>query len=685
MHEMSLMDDLFKKIKEIAAINQAEFVSKVAVEIGALAHISPDHFREHFVAFQNTPDNRLIKSASLSIVFNADIDHPRAQDITLLSIDVATELPDRLPTDIEICQNCLAALQDPKHRLYQYPLISCQDCGPRYTITYQAPFERDHTSMRDFELCEDCKQQSPQYPTLCCPQCGPRLSVYSLNNKIVALSTQDPIQTVVEKLNAGHVIAIKSIGGYHLICLAKHEKTVKILRERKHSPEKPFAIMRPQTAIQHLIAECIQSRILITSANIYGEPILYDFETQSNDFKKLADYCLTHDRKIVNPLDDSILSRIAGQDRLIRLGVGKTPYHHELPTLYSPAISLGGQLKNNIGLLFENTIQLSGYIGDLHSNEAMRRFETQFSQFLNDAPDASIIADKHVDYSQTASRLPKISFMIQHHLAHLFSVTLEHNIYKPFLGFAWDGLGLGEEGGLWGCETFSVNENKQIQHVATLHPIELIGSTQAIKEPLRIAIALLEKTNLDDYIQALPIPEAKRAPLLSILSNPKLSPSCTSMGRLFDGIAYLLGGPAHITYEGQAAIYLEHLATQCSQQKNKYPIKTYQKHDQIVIDWRDLLSHVIDDIKTEPSSVVSYLFHEWCSDIIVKITEEQNHSIVILSGGVFQNKILAQLSVDKLKAKGYLVYLNEKVPMNDGGLAFGQLGYKVYMDSNTCA
>lgn len=647
--------------------------------------------------------------------------------------------PGILAPDLKTCSLCIAESQDPTNRRYQYPFINCAQCGPRYSITLDVPFDRSQTSMQPFDMCKACLQeyQSPvdrrfHAQTISCWSCGPTL--YLSSTKGQQASQWDAITQTIEQLNQGKIIAIKGIGGYHLCCLASDSRAISQLRRLKSRPDQPFAIMvkdlaqaelyctlcpkerdalvhasapilvamaKPQAKISELVSFQMSTMgvmlaytnlhhlliaqtgpLVATSANAKGEPIFYQ-DSDNHQLLNFCDYILWHNRAIVNPEEDSIQRLIANEIRTIRLGRGLAPIQLDVENA-SPKLGMGGQLKNQVTLFKDSKAIISPFIGDLGSVEALNRQQRHIQKLLDYAPTATVIGDQH---PLTNGQAYTPNEQIYHHHAHIFAVIAEYQLTLPVTGFAWDGFGVGKHRRLLGSEAFKVSLDT-IEHVATLYPMPLIGGETAFKEPRRIALGLLYTVYGHSFISRLPkhikddFTKHELDTFIFMLEHKINCPPCHSMGRLFDGVSYLLHGPSHISYEGQAAIYLEQLAKQSLTQANTLPIKALMNTDvtldaKTLIDWRPM----IDCLCQQREYRGSYDFHNWCAQWVQEIARLSSHTNVVISGGVFQNKLLTELCFEKLAKDGFQVYTNKMVPTNDGGLSLGQCQAHLYFQA----
>lgn len=664
--------------------------------------------------------------------------HPKSlqieTDFTILPSQGQSEMHAVISPDLCTCIQCIAELFDPSNRRSGYAFISCAECGPRYTLCEKLPYDRHHTSLAKFPLCDHCQREynNPidrrfHAQTISCWDCGPKLWLADRNNTILA-TQHDAIHATIARLKAGNIVAVKGIGGFHLIALATHSDALAKLRLRKNRPDKPFAlmvknteqakdyceisefendlllcaaapivllrkknsvsmslspdiaphqnnygVMLAYTPLHHLLLDALASPLVATSANSHNEPICYDNTEALNNLHSIADFWLCHDRDIIHPLEDSVVQSVNNKVQFIRRARGYIPFTLPAPTTQKAVLAVGGHLKNTLTLHSKNKLYISPYIGDLDSINTLKRFQSELNRLQHFVPPDSIACDHHPDYisTQEAKLLSKPLQSVQHHIAHVFAVAGEHALSAPYLGFAWDGMGLGLDGTLWGGESFLI-ETHAIKRVASCFAIVLPGGEKAIKEPHRITASMLYTLfkNLDRCAH---FTQDEKPLFEQLLNTPDFSPVCSSMGRLFDGIAFLLGGPPKMTFEGQAAMHLQQLAEQYTGPVTPYELTLSYTDGLIVIDWRPLVQFILDDLKhhVDPAKIARQ-FHLWCTEVICKIASQFECHNIVLSGGVFQNKLLCELAVSRLQCAGYSVYCAEHLPPNDGGLSVGQ-------------
>ena len=635
--------------------------------------------------------------------------------------------------DIGICDACKKDIFNPEDRRFGYAFTNCTNCGPRFTIIRDIPYDRKSTTMADFAQCKACQAQYDNpldrrfhaQPNAC-PVCGPKLS-FLVDGKAVE---GDPIGFFGSFIARGQIVAVKGLGGFHLACDAENEAAVARLRRAKARDEKPFAVMMrdpdavrrtcslsseeeallachrkpivllhkkegaslapsvapenarlgvmlPYTPLHCLLMETAEALVL-TSGNASDRPMVFRDEDVPAAFAGLADAVLTHDREIVRRMDDSVALVSRGRPRLIRRARGYVP--EPLPIRYGgPVIfAAGAQQKNTFCLTKDGNAFLSGHIGDLDDPETERSYREEAASFIRlfDAKPEVAACDLHPDYlsSRYAKSLGLPLVPVQHHRAHFASVLAEHAIKDAALGFIFDGTGLGDDGTVWGGEVFfgSVGTSERVGH---LLPFPLLGGDAAAREPWRCALALAEAALGQEAALAF-APDEKSAQILLRARDAGINaPLSSSMGRLFDGIAAIAGIRQRISYEGQAAAELEQAADRSVEGSYRFII--IKDEGGLVFDWRDVVAQAARDARAGlGAGGISARFHRACvslvQDAALLLRERTGCGTVALSGGCFMNEQLDQGCFAALKAAGFAVYTNEALPVNDGGISYGQ-------------
>lgn len=665
----------------------------------------------------------------------ASCDAPAARDFTIAPSSAADAPEVSVPPDFFACDECVAELADRKDRRYAYPFINCTQCGPRYTLIEALPYDRPNTSMARFPLCPACRREYEDpldrrfhAEPVACPVCGPHLRFVAPGAAAVT-GDAAAVEAAVAVLAAGHVLAVRGIGGYHLLCDARNEAAVRLLRERKHRPDKPLAVMFPQrgadgldaareelligtveqaaltdparsivlatrradgciapavapglaeigaflpySPLHHLLLAAFDRPVVATSGNVSGEPVLTDPDDAEARLATVADAFLHHDRPILRPADDSVVRIAAGRPRPIRLGRGLAPLELELPAeLPEPVLAVGGHLKLTVALAWGRRVVISPHIGDMGT----RRSELVFAQVaqdlqrLYDVRARRWLCDAHPGYTTTrwVQALGEPHATVLHHHAHASALVTEHGVTEPAIVFAWDGVGYGGDGTLWGGEAF-VGRPGQWQRRASLRAFRLPGGDKAGRSPWRSAAALCWEAGIDCPV---PIPD----PIVRAAWERGINaPSSSAAGRVFDALAAIVLGVAETSFEGQGPMWLE----ACAEAVERFPMLPIEPDAQGVlrIDWAPLLEMCGEGGRSRGER--SGAAHAALADAIARVAEaERAHSgaaVAGLTGGVFQNRRLLELAATGLERRGFRVLLPERIPCNDGGLSYGQV------------
>jgi hydrogenase maturation protein HypF len=626
-----------------------------------------------------------------------------------------------VPGDAATCEACLRELRTPGDRRYRYPFINCTDCGPRFTIVRGVPYDRPLTTMAGFAMCDRCAAEYHDpadrrfhaQPNAC-PDCGPRLD--------------HPLDDVIDALVGGAVVAVKGIGGFHLACVASDERAVATLRSRKHREEKPFALMAPdleaarrlvalgpvETALlrgrdrpivlaprrrdarlaaavaphsaelgvmlpysplHHLLLADVGEPLVMTSGNVSDEPIVYRDDDARERLAGIADLVLGHDRPIETRTDDSVLRVARGRPLPLRRSRGAVPSALALPV---PAarhvLACGAELKSTFCVARGRRAWVSHHIGDLKNVETLGSFAegvVHFQTLFAVTPEV-VVHDLHPDYLSTTYALSRDGVehvAVQHHHAHLAACLAEHGETGPAVGAIFDGTGLGTDGTVWGGEIL-VGGVSGFQRAGHLWPVPLPGGDRAAHEPWRMACAWRMAAGGD----ARPLPGVdpdRWRTVARMAETGTASPVTTSVGRLFDAVAALCGLRLEVSYEGQAAMELE--AACDGAERGAYPLESVAG----VLDPREAILAVDRDVaRGLPAGVVATRFHHGLADATARacadLAADRGLDAVVLSGGSFQNRRLLERTSERLAAAGLRVLVPERLPPNDGGIAFGQ-------------
>lgn len=578
---------------------------------------------------------------------------------------------------------------------------------------------------------DDPSNRRFQAQTNVCPQCGPSLDW--LNGAGESLARKDQaLQQAVEAIAAGKIVALKGIGGFQLLVDAANSEAVRELRKRKQRPHKPFALMYPDlTAVErdckvnareaeyllsaeapivilasrsrkypavapdspnlgvmlpysplhHLLLQGCERPLVATSGNLTDEPICIENAEALKRLQGIADFFLLHDRPIVRALDDSIV-RVMGEGGMrLRLARGYTPLRLYTSRKVRPLLALGGHMKNTVALARDNEILLSQHIGNLDSPTALEAFRStirDMQDFYRHEPQV-LLHDAHPAYASTdwARRQQLPAYGIQHHVSHLFAAMAEYEIDGPVLGICWDGTGYGSDGRIWGGESFHWRGEGEPEHVATFFPFMLPGAGQAIREPRRAALGLLYALLGDsvfavDGIATSWFGHEEMKVLRQMLLKKINTPECTSVGRFFDALAALLDVCLINSYEAQAAMQLEALAEQ-SAVTESFPFETLSRESRLMLDWRPAVSAVLEALQAgrKQADIASSLHHTLAA-MVLAVARQTDENIILLSGGVFQNKLLLNSTLALLRSEGYRVYVPRSLPPNDAAIAVGQ-------------
>jgi len=777
-----------------------------------------------------------------------------ADDFRILDSAASAEADIHLPPDNFVCPDCLAEMQNPRDRRHRYPFINCTQCGPRYTIITALPYDRANTSMQAFPLCADCRAEYEDpadrrfhAEPVACPACGPHLEFVQTRRSGApdranpessgghepaelqldsgTAGTPSPafipakrglprpgggrgpsgdgaaLAAAVAALRAGKIVAVKGIGGYHLMCDAANGEAVERLRDRKPRPAKPLAVMFPDldglrgaaevtpeaerllvsparpivllakrgdslpltptlspegrgsnwlaydaisdqaqppsfspegrggmcvqaatltmasgapspggrgglcaeiapglaeigcflpySPLHHLLLAEFGGPLVATSGNLGGEPVLTDNSEAQARLARIADAFLHHDRPIVRPADDPVFRPIAGRLRPLRLGRGVAPVELALPrALPHPVLALGGHTKNCIALAWGERAVVSPHIGDLDSAKSLDTLARVAAdlQALYRVRAEAVLVDRHPGYGYRAwaRGLDLPIHEVWHHRAHASALAWESPEVERWIVFAWDGVGLGEDGTLWGGEAF-VGGPGAWRRAASFRPFRLPGGDKAGREPWRAAAALLWESGQ-------PAPFAPEM-LKAAWDRGLNSPASSAVGRLFDAAASLAGICSQASFEGEGPMRLEAAAWQSSvgaasaaNRAMEFAAKAAPTNGVALplerddaglwrSDWAPLLAPLMDTGLTVAGRAA--LFHASLARALVdqaaRLRDESGIMDVGLTGGVFQNRLLTELALAGLEAAGFRVHLAERLPVNDAGIAFGQV------------
>lgn len=641
--------------------------------------------------------------------------------------------------DICICDDCLRELFTPTDRRCRYPFINCTNCGPRFTIIKDVPYDRIKTSMGAFPMCPDCDREyhdieDRRYHAQpdCCPVCGPRVFFLDRDGREIP---GDAIETARRAVKAGEIIAVKGLGGMHLACRADDAGITMELRRRKQRDEKPFAVMcrdaaaarriceldadeervltgfrrpivllkkrggaelghvsengyvgvmLPYTPLHYLLFGNDIDMLIMTSANLSDTPIMYKNNEALEKLRGIADGFLLHDRDIQTRCDDSLCWVLDGREYFARRSRGYVPFPVKLEDSRTRILACGAEQKASFCLSKEDYIFPSQHIGDLKNYETLENYEAQIAHFerLFDIAPRAVACDLHPDYMSTeyAERLAKRDgiplIRVQHHHAHMAACMADNRLTGEAIGLVWDGTGYGTDGTSWGAECLAGGYSG-FERLGSIRPIPLIGGDRAVKESFRVAYALLSAAGCGaDGIESA---DALRAQLEAGLNCPLSS----GMGRLFDGIAAIIGIKERCSYEGQGAVLLEAAAERGIDARYTVTLKG----EPLRFDWREMIREIVRDKSLGvPAGVVAAKFMNTLIDVGTAqcryAREKTGLTHIVLSGGSFQNMYIMRRLPARLRGEGFEVYHHSRVSANDEGLSLGQLMIAQYALEN---
>jgi len=644
--------------------------------------------------------------------------------------------------DIATCPHCVMEIFQPSNRRHRYPFTNCTNCGPRFTIIEELPYDRANTSMKKFAMCPLCEREYHDpadrrfhaQPNAC-PSCGPHLEFWDSGGNVLA-HHEAALHLAVEDIRDGKIVALKGLGGFQLLADARNESVIKQLRKRKQRAEKPFAlmypslemarehchvseleerlllspeapivlvqrwspplapsiapgnpylgVMLPSTPLHHLLLRDLGFPVVATSGNLSDEPICTDEHEALERLGGIADFFLVHDRPIVRPVDDSVTRMVRGREMVLRRSRGYAPLPVHLKAPLPCVLAVGAHLKNTVALSIGHEVFISQHTGDLETSQAHAAFRAVAADLprLYEATPEIVACDLHPDYlstkyaAQLAAQADATLHPVQHQWAHVLSCMTENEVEFPALGVAWDGMGFGPDGTIWGGEFLLAGE-KSYERVAHFRQFRLPGGEAAIKEPRRAALGVLFEMGgaaaLDqkDLAPIRDFSEGDLALIRQMLIKESHPPVTSSVGRLFDAVASITGLRQQITFEAQAAMELEFAIQPCVCEAYSFEIKSTAPS---VVDWRPMIAEMVEDVRRGLSvGVISAKFHNALVEIIVTVARHVGQTRVVLTGGCFQNRYLTERSVQRLLEEGFRPYWHQRVPTNDGGLALGQI------------
>ncbi len=642
--------------------------------------------------------------------------------------------------DISVCENCRKEMFDRRDRRFHYPFINCTDCGPRYTIVKALPYDRSQTTMAHFQMCPDCTREytnplDRRYHAqpIACPECGPEI-------ELIKSSTGETINGGIQKaaslIQQGFILAVKGLGGFHLVCDPFNPKAVNRLRETKKRKTKPLALMAsrldiikkyarmnsaekeqlcsarkpivllrkkkdipgiaphlneigfmlPYTPLHYLLLQDLDL-IVATSSNPKDSPIMKE---EKEGLESLCDFILSHNRPIYMRADDSVMKIVDKKPLFLRRARGYVPYPQSVPESLKSSrqiLALGGELKDTLSLYKNGYVITSQFLGDLDEYQNYKYFKEtleHLSKLFEFKPEV-VVSDLHPDFHTTryAERMGIPHLKVQHHYAHALAAMLEHQVEpgKKVLGVIWDGFGYGEDGTAWGAE-FLICDYNQYQRAGHFKYLPLAGGDLAAKQPWRMALAYL----MDAFKGPLPsvssLSKIKSRDITAVqkmIRNKFCSPSASSCGRLFDAVSFLTGlAPEEVEFEAEAPMRLEASADEKTTSFYNHEI-TGDSMPYVVSFSKTIRSLIHDLNENVPVPVISAKFHNTLSNTIIEMCEKsreaQGVNDVAVAGGVFLNKYLLSRTISRLRNLNFKVIRPVQYSPNDELISLGQIAY----------
>lgn len=665
-----------------------------------------------------------------------------------------------IPPDFSICEDCLREVLDPSSRFYLYPFHSCVYCGPRYSMIEKIPYDRENTSMKDFSLCLKCLEEYHDPDNIkrfhaqgiSCPECGPKIKLYTREYEYVC-DGYDAIRYTAKLIDEGYIIAIKGIGGFHIAVSATLDHALERLRKKKKRPSKPFAVMvqdietasqlvkldsnsvellqskekpivlleirdgarisrliapglkhlgvfLPYTSLHYLLLKNTNDKFsVMTSGNPQGEPMCIDEGCARDKLSEFVDYFLTHNRRIINRVDDSVLRFTRGRILFLRRGRGYAPMWTTLPIkLKKQVIAFGAMLQSAGAVGFDDKVVLTQYIGDVDEYYCFRDLERYLRLLIEnykiDVSSSIIASDMHPRYPSTllaeewAKKYNTEIYRIQHHWSHIASVMTEYCLQEEVLGIAVDGVGYGLDKTIWGGEVLRVSY-KEFERIGHLELQPMPGGDLVVKYPARMLVAILgKKLDQEELIKTLNklqitqrgFPKGEKEVRL-VLSQIQDSPKTSSTGRILDAASALLGICFEKTYEGEPAIKLEAATKKC----DEIPTPRILYSDKIVLDTTSIITNALDLlINSVDVGKIAYIVQKMIGyglGLIAVKSAKRRHRYIILSGGAAVNEYIIEGVEEAVRDSGLQVLLPRKYPANDGGIALGQVTIAAHLSS----
>ncbi len=639
--------------------------------------------------------------------------------------------------DLATCSDCLREISDPGNRRFRYPFTNCTNCGPRFSIIEELPYDRPRTTMKRFAMCADCRAEYDNpadrrfhaQPNAC-PRCGPHLELWDASGAILA-THDDAVRAAAEALRRGDIVAAKGLGGFHLLVDALNQDAVLRLRRRKHREEKPFGLMYPSldllrqdcrvseteqqlllspesplvllrrlasgvapaaaplnpylgvmlpyTPLHHLLLAELGFPIVATSGNRSEEPICLDEHEALARLAGIADLFLIHDRPIARQVDDSVVRVVLGREMVLRRARGYAPFPVPVAPALPPLLAVGAHQKNTLAIAAGCQVVVSQHVGDLDTPPALQAFRrvTEDLPRLYALQPQAVVCDQHPDYHSTrhAEMMGLPVVRIQHHYAHIRACMAEHGLSEPLLGVAWDGTGLGLDGTIWGGEFLHVADNS-FQRVAHLRTFRLPGGERAVRQPRRAALGLLYELLGEELFD-----RDNLAPLRDFSANER----GLLRSMLRGGVNAPWTSSAGRLFDAVAALLNIRQTVAFEGQapmELEFALEGAASAEPYpvalttagVLDWAAMIQAILEDIRLgSPIATIARRFHDTLVEMIVTTARWVGERSVVLSGGCFQNAYLLEQAVIRLRAAGYLVSWPQRIPPNDGGISLGQI------------
>jgi hydrogenase maturation protein HypF len=664
-----------------------------------------------------------------------------SETFRILESDASESVSAFISPDLASCPDCLRELRDPTNRRYRYPFINCTHCGPRFTIIEALPYDRPNTTMRRFVMCDACRAEYENpfdrrfhaQPNAC-PVCGPHIELWTATGTLLA-ERDDALARTADAIRDGFTVALKGLGGFHLVVDARNEDAVRRLRRRKRREEKPFALMAPSpesvetmcfiteaerrrltspeapiallrrrrdaevapsvapgnpylgvmlpyTPLHHLLMDALGFPIVATSGNLSEEPICIDEDDALRRLggeEPVADLFLVHNRPIARHADDSVVRVVLGEEVVIRAARGYAPRSFALNEPVPTVLAVGPHLKNTVAISSGNNVFLSQHVGNLETSEAFEAFRRVVADFreLYALEPVAVARDLHPDYlsSQFAesSGLPTVG--VQHHLAHVLACVAERDVEAPVLGVSWDGTGFGPDGTIWGGEFLRLMDDGSYERVAHLRTFPLPGGDTAVREPRRSALGVLTEVYGEEAYAM------DAVPTIRAFADAELSVIRRAVARRLNApwtssAGRLFDAIASLVGLRQRAAYEGQAAMELEWALDGVDgMGAYPiTFIEGMLDWEPTVRALIEDVRRGvPVGVMSARFHGALTEGIAAVAEKVGVPRIVLTGGCFQNVALLEGAVSRLRSRGFTVEWHRRIPPNDGGIAFGQV------------